>query len=267
MTFEAQADFDERLLPQIRARPVFRLVTDEEVTRSFAAYRRGDIATLCDEWRSFASPTRADLGPYAPFYERANILPSIWNGLAFLASVRAVLAAGRGFRSRLKPETRRALATEFPWLERRHEHIPPGWTPLLEFPAEMRAFVDGGTLDDARARWQLMAALNEVQQSAYSSSLVRQFALPELSEHASRERALAINYFAHSSPDCSEALWRQCIIVLDALNAAVFAMMCRDRPRQMIAHSVKRTFSGRGEWRAFVDGLKRPQWLMPLDIA
>jgi hypothetical protein len=49
-------------------------------------------------------------------------------------------------------------------------------------------------------------------------------------------------------------------MVLDALNAAVFEMMCRAQARKMILKSV---FGRRTEWRAFVEGLKTPQRLVP----
>jgi hypothetical protein len=158
--------------------------------------------------------------------------------------------------------TARALAIEFPWLEHRHQHVPPGWTPPLEFPDELATFVDGDRLDDARARWQLVAALNEVQQSAYSAHAAARFGLPELERHAARERALAINYFGHWAPACTELLWRQCIYVLDGLNAAVFALLCRERPAEMIARSLAAALVHRGEWRAFVAGLDHPQRLL-----
>jgi hypothetical protein len=174
------------------------------------------------------------------------------------------LAAGVRFRARLRPATARALAGEFPWLEQRHEHVPPGWTPPLEFPVELGTFIDGDGLDDARARWQLVAALNEVQQSAYSSHAARRFRLPELERHAARERALAINYFGHWAPACTEALWRQTIQVLDGLNAAVFAMLCRERPATLIVRSLVGALAERAEWRAFVAGLDRPQRLVPI---
>jgi hypothetical protein len=89
---------------------------------------------------------------------------------------------------------------------------------------------------------------------------VTTFGLPELGEHAARERALALNYLAHWSPAVTPALWRLCLILLDALNAAVFEMMCRAHPGPMIVHSV---FGRRAEWRAFVEGLKTPQSLVP----
>jgi hypothetical protein len=258
--YDAPPGRDADLAAALGARPFFRLVTDEEVTRSYEAYRSGSPAHLVDEWARVAEPTRAALGAYGPFYRRARLLPSEWNGLAFVASLRAVLTAGQAFRKTLQTQTQRALAIEFPWLEHRHEHVPPGWTPPLAFPAELARFLEAGDLDDARARWQLLAALNEVQQCHYSASLVTTFGLPELGEHAARERALALNYLAHWSPAATPALFRQCLIVLDALNATVFEMMCRAHPRQMILHSV---FGRRAEWRAFVAGLKTPQRLVP----
>src|SRR5581483_3809912 len=95
-----------------------------------------------------------------------------------------------------------------------------------------------GDLDDARARWQLVCALNEVQQAAYSAHAAERFRLPELKRHAARERELALHYFAKWAPEASERLLRQCLFVLDGLNAQVFAMMCRERPAEMIARSM-----------------------------
>jgi hypothetical protein len=258
--YDALGERDAHLVAALGTRPFFRPVTDEEVTRSYEAYGSGSPARLVEAWAQVAEPTRAALGAYRPFYRRAHLLPQLWNGSSFIASLRAVLAAGRAFRATLRTQTQRALATEFPWLEHRHEHVPPGWTPPLAFPGELAGFLENGDLDDARARWQLIAALNEVQQSHYSSSLVTTFGLPELAEHAARERALALNYLAHWSPAATPALWRSCLIVLDALNAAVFEMMCRTHARQMIVHSV---LGRRTEWRAFVKGLKTPQRLVP----
>jgi hypothetical protein len=258
---EAMPGFDAQVLAGLRARPFFRAVTDEEVRASFDAYGSGDFARLIDVWQIVAAPTRATLpGIAGRSYRHAGLAPRAASRAAFLASVRAVLAAGQRFRARLPPEVAGALA--FPWLEHRHEHIPPGWTPPLEFPVETDAFLVGGTLDDARARWQLLAALNEVQQAHYSAYAARLFRLPELAAHAARERALALNYFAHWAPPCSEALWRQCLIVLDGMNAAVFEMLCRARPARMIARSLWEAIAARDEWRAFVDGLERPQRLL-----
>jgi hypothetical protein len=253
-------DFDARLLPLLCSQPFFRLAPDHEVHASYDAYRTADPAELVKVWQIAASPTRADLGRYEPFYRRARRLPPIWNGLAFLASLRAVLAAGKALRARLRPELREALA--LPWLEHRHEHVPAGWTPPLAFPSALIEFLDA-PLDEARARWQLLAALNEVQQSSYSASLVALFRLPELAAHAARERELAINYLGHWSPPATVALWRQCIYLLDALNASVFEMMCRRAPGKMVAHSLVGALTRRDEWRAFQDGLARPQWLLP----
>jgi hypothetical protein len=260
--FDGVAGFDAAFLPRLLARPFFRLATTEELDGAYVAYQAGDAAGLIDTWAQVAAPTRAALGGLAPFYERAGWLPSLWNGLAFLASLRAVLEAGKRFRAGLAPATREALAREFPWLERRHEHVPPGWTPPLDFPPAMARFVEAGDLDEARARWQLLCALNEVQQTAYSRRLAVQFDLPPLKRHAARERALALNYLAHWSPPATRALFGQCIIILDALNAAVFELLCARLPGRMIAHSLRGTFAGRAEWRAFVAGLDRPQWLL-----
>ncbi len=214
-------------------------------------------------WREVAQPTRAELpGFTGRAYARAGLAPRRVSAQAFLASVRAVLEAGRQFRAGLSPAVRRALESEFPWLENRHEHIPPGWTPPLQFPAEFSMFIDVPSLDQARARWQLIAAINEIQQAHYSSYAAGLFRLPELNAHAARERALAINYFGHWAPDATGALWRQCILILDGLNAAVFDMMCDKQRGSMVGHSILGAVTSGDEWRAFVSGLDRPQRLL-----
>jgi hypothetical protein len=261
--FDGDAAFDTRLLPELRAIPFFRLPTDEEVASSWAAYRAGDFTRLVEVWAEVAEPTRATLpGALGLAYDQARRSPRLANGHAFLASIRAVLEAGKRFRATLSPAVRRALETGFPWLEHRHEHIPAGWTPPLAFPRAFAGFIDVA-LDDARARWQLVCALNEVQQTHYSNDAARRFRLPELHRHAARERELALHYLSRWAPDATEALFRQCLTILDGLNAAVFDMMCRKQPAHMIARSLVGAFSpaGRAEWRAFVAALEQPQRL------
>ncbi len=115
-----------------------------------------------------------------------------------------------------------------------------------------------------RVRWQLAAGLNEVQQAHQSEDCARRFRLPALRLHAARERELAINYFGHFAPRVSRALFRECLFVLDALNAAVFSMLCVERPGEMMRRSFAAAFTQRAQWRAFLDGLARPQWLLPV---
>lgn len=255
--------FDRELAPRLARIPFFRSAIDLEIDRSYDAYVSGDFARLCDVWCETAQPTRADLGKLTSVYNRASWAPSVANGLAFLATVRAVLRAGEKFRSTLSPRTQKALRSDFPWLEQRHRHIPDGWTPACEFPDEMRQFIDAPTLEDARLRWQLCAALNEVQQHWYSRHAAARFAVPALLQHAARERELALNYFAHWAPPVTRELWRQCIVLLDALNAATFDMICNREGGAMIRHAATGFVTRRGEWRQFVNGLKTPQWLMP----
>ena len=71
-----------------------------------------------------------------------------------------------------------------------------------------------------------------------------------------------MNYFAHWAPAVSRALLRECVLVLDALNAAVFALLCVERPGEIVGRSVVAAFTRRGEWRQFVAKLDQPQWLL-----
>jgi len=263
---DGERTFDAELLPRIAAIPLFRRATDEEVDRSYEAYRAGDFGALCDVWCAVAAPTRADLGPLTKFYDRAGWAPARASGLAFLATARAVLRAGEKFRARLSARTQEALHKEFPWLERRHRHIPDGWTPAFKFPDEFRQFIDALAIDDARARWQLCCGLNEVQQQHYSHHAAERFAVPELRRHAARERELAINYFSHWAPNATRELWRQCILVLDGLNAATFDLLCNRAPGTIVRHALTGMVTRGGEWRAFVANLEKPQWLMPKSV-
>jgi hypothetical protein len=260
--FDGQLGFDDGLLPRLARIPFFRLATDEEIERSHHAYESGDFACLCEVWSDVAQPTRADLGRLTHLYDRARLAPARANGLAFLATVRAVLRAGERLRAQMSGRTRTALRSEFPWLERRHEHVPEGWTPDFDFPDEFRLFIDALDLDDARARWQLCAAVNEVQQQWYSRHAAERFGVPELALHGERERRLALNYFAHWAPRVTRELWRQVILMLDALNAATFDMICRRERLTMVRHAVVGMVTRRAEWDAFVDGLVQPQWTL-----
>jgi hypothetical protein len=260
---DGERGFDEGILPRLVRMPFFRMASDQEIDGSYEAYCRGDFAALCARWRELAQPTRADLGPLVPFYDRAGWAPARANGLAFLATVRAVLRAGERLRARLSARTQAALAQEFPWLERRHEHVPAGWAPPFEFPDDFRLFIDAVGLDDARARWQLCAGMNEVQQQWYSRHAAERFGVPELARHGAREQALAVSYFAHWAPAATRALWRQVILILDALNAATFDLVCNRAPGAIIRYAVTGMITRRAEWRQFVAGLDREQWLMP----
>lgn len=263
--YDGAPDFDRALLPELWALPHFRLATAEEIDRSYAAYCAADFAALCDLWCAIAAPTRATLGRLTFLYDRARFAPARANGLVFLATVRAVLRAGEALRAQLSPPARAALTTEFPWLERRHEHIPPGWTPPFHFPSLFGRFLEAGSLDDTRARWQLCCALNEVQQQHYSRHAAARFGVPALARHAARERELALNYFAHWAPPATRELWRQCLLVLDGLNAATFALLCQEAPAAFVGRAALGLATRGGEWRAFLADLERPQWLLPLD--
>jgi hypothetical protein len=270
---DGERGFDVGLLPRVRAIPFFRLAGDDEIDASFAAYQSiaagetaGDFGALVDAWQKTAQPTRADLGDLTRLYDRANLAPARANGLAFLATVRGVLAAGKKFRARLSARTQHALTRDFPWLEHRHEHIPDGFTPRFRFPDEFRLFIDALSVDDARVRWQVACGLNEVQQACYSAHAAERFGVPELARHGERERELAINYFSHWAPPVTRELWRQCIIMLDALNAATFDMICNRQTGAIIRHALVGLVTRRAEWSAFVDGLDEPQWLMPVPL-
>jgi hypothetical protein len=262
-TFESVSDLDG-LLAQLQRMPCFRTATERELAASFTAYESGDFERLCDVWREVAEPTRAAYPGSLHFvYANAGKAPRMVNAAVFLLSVRAVLRAGERFRSELSPEVRRSLHADFPWLERRHEHIPDGYTPRFEFPRAFTQFIEHGDLDDSRARWQLAVGLNEVQQSGYSAYAAKLFRLPELHRHAARERALAVNYFGHWAPRCSRDLWRETIWILDALNAAVFEMVLGILPRAFALTGSLGVVARRSQWAAFVRNLETPQWLEP----
>jgi hypothetical protein len=263
---DGERGFAEGLLPQVAAIPFFRLATDEEIDRSYEAYLALDFEKLCDAWCAVAQPTRAELGALTKFYDRARWAPARANGLAFLATVRALLRGGEKFRARLSARTQEALAQDFPWLEKRHRHIPDGWAPPFKFPDEFRLFIDALAVDDARARWQLCCGLNEVQQHWYSRHAAERFGVPELLRHGARERQLAVNYFSHWAPGATRELWRQCIIMLDGLNAATFDLICNHARGAMMRHAVAGMLTRGAEWRAFVSGLDQPQWLMPTTV-
>ena len=71
---------------------------------------------------------------------------------------------------------------------------------------------------------------------------------------------MALDYFRHGAPRCSKDLWRETIYVLDALNAAVFELVCK--PHGVFAWAIQGALTQRGQWRAFVAGLDTPQWRM-----
>lgn len=261
-SYDGMADFEQRILPQLQAMPCFRAPGADELTRSYRAYLTGDPVELLKVWQEVSSPLRARLvGVAGLLYARDRLVPGRLGGLAFLQVMRAVLRAGERFRERLAPATRAALLDDFPWLAERHQHIPPGPAPALEFPPFFSEFLEAGDVDDARARWQLLVALNEVEQSSYSSHLGRRLGLEELERHAARERELAVNYLGHWSPPASERLWRQVIQVLDGLNAAVFEVACARAGFDLMARALASAVRG-VEWPAFRAGLDRPQRML-----
>lgn len=265
--FEAVPKLDE-WLEQLRTIPCFRVATDEEIDASFAAYESGDFEQLCDVWARVAEPTRAEIPPAMRLaYAHAGKGPRMVNASIFLVTIRAVLRAGEQFRGTLSPEVQRSVHSEFPWLERRHEHVPNGFTPAFEFPAAFAQYIEHGDQDDSRARWQLAVGLNEVQQSWYSTYAADLFRLPDLRRHGARERALALNYFGHWAPRCTKALWRETIYVLDALNAAVFELVLGLLAQAFTPIGPLGIRARRTQWREFVAGLDVPQWLEPVPRA
>ncbi|MSP62192.1 MAG: hypothetical protein EXR72_18040 [Myxococcales bacterium] len=250
-------EFEQRLLPRLRAIPFFRLATEEEIDRSFAAYAAADFPLLIATWLAVAEPTRATLdGIPARIYRSPRLLPVAIRRVSFLSTLRAVLAAGRIlFDEQLRPESARAIRGAFSWIERRHEHIPPGFAPAFRFPDAFVEFIDGGTVEEAKVRFQIVAALNEVQQHAYSLHFAEHFDLPEVAVHAEREREMALDYLGHFAPPSTRELWRQSIIVLDGLNAAVFAMALRTHRVSFPAANLWHAIFRGDEWRQFRHGL------------
>lgn len=255
--------FDEGLGATIRAMRCMRPPTDDEVDRSYEVWRTADAERLCAVWREVASPHRAIVPfPASFFYPRLGVLPRRINGMSFLITVRAALAAGVRFRASLRPVAAEVLATRFPWLEQRHLHIPEGHTPHVDFPDVFRAFIDVDDPDEVAARWQLAACANEVQQAAYTRWTARAYRLPELLRHAEREEALAANYMGHWTPACDRELWRQTLWVLDALNAALFAWVVDEATAALMARSAWGALSD--EWDRFVAALDEPPPLVPI---
>ena len=230
-TFDAVAGFDTALLPGLAAIPGFRPPTDAEIDLLAAAYDSGDPARLVDDWRRRAEPTRARLhGVNAALYRSLTLLPRAAIRASFLATVRMVLAASeRFFAEQLKPGTAAAIRARLSFVAVRHTHVPPGYTPDFTFPLAFARWVDADDdLEAVLARFQLAAVLNEVQQSAYSHFFADHFGIPEIHHHAEIERALAIDYATRFRPPASRALVRQALLVLDGLNAAVFALVSGD---------------------------------------
>jgi len=262
--YQASPDLDSAVVPALARIPYFRLATADEVEQTFAAYQGGDAEQLCETWARVAEPTRAAM-PTAMrvAYAQAGRGPWLVNATIFLDSVRAALRAGERFRERLPARARRILETEFTYLERRHEHIPPGSPAAFEFPDAFDRFVCHGDDDDTRARWQLAVALNEVQQCCYTDFAAEHLRLPVLHRHAERERDLVRNYFGHWSPRCTLDLWRETIYVLDALNAATFELVCTVLlPRIMGLRAPFSRAERKRRWQAFVAGLDEPQSLV-----
>ncbi len=240
-----------------------RIPPDGEVEATWPHWRSGDVDALLDTWRTACSPIRAVVPfPSSVVYPNLGVLPPRINGMVFLITVRAGLDAGVRFRSTLGPHAQAVITTQFPWLERRHLHIPEGPTPRVDFPDVFRAFLDVDDPEEVAARWQLAAALNEVQQAAYTRWTAQTYRIPALVRHAEREEALARNYIGHWRPACTPALWRQTIWVLDALNAALFAWVVDRVAMRLMARA---TWDACGDtWDRFVRALDEPPPMVPV---
>lgn len=262
---DSTAQLSASLERQISAIPGFRWASEAELECSYAAYSSGNPEALCAEWARVAQPTRAQVdGFMGVAYARAGLAPRLLNATIFLDSVRAALRAGERMRAGLRPRVREMLETEFPYCQRRHEHVPSGSPASFEFPPLFAEFLSADDLDQVRARWQLVVCLNEVQQGCYTRFAARHLRLPELERHADREDALARNYLAHWSPRCTRALWRDTIHVLDALNAASFTFAREVLfPRAVGPRGWLDRRARAQRWELFVAGLDTPQWLLP----
>jgi hypothetical protein len=264
--YDGMPDFDERVLTGLRNNRFFRLAPDAEIDAAYAAY--GDVDRLLAAWRTTADPTRAILPDYnKSAFAKAYLAPNLVNGLAFVVTTRAAIQAGKRFRQRFVPAVRAALERDFPWLENRHQHIPDGWAPQCEFPTAIDPFFNDAGIEDAKVRWQLVAAFNEVMASASSRYMAKLLALPMLERQAQREDALARNYFAHWSPPCSRELFRQCILVIDGINAAVFEAVCDTQLKPILGYTFFKAPLHSREWKRFVAALDEPQWLLPVSKA
>ena len=258
-------DFESRLAPRLRKKSFFLGPTEAEIDAVYEPYVRGDYERMCDAWKKTCAAQRAKLPPMLQRgYDRAGLLPRLANGYSFIVTMRSVLDAGIRFRAGLSRPLFRVLERDVPWLENRREHVPPGWSPRLDFPTEFALWLDVPDLEVARLRWQLVALFNEVQQHHQTEDCARRFRLPELSLQAARERELAINYSRHLAPPVTRALLREVLYILDALNAGVFEMLCVAHAGEMVRRCLAAAVTKRDEWRAFVDGLAKPQWLLPV---
>ena len=85
--------------------------------------------------------------------------------------------------------------------------------------------------------------------------------MPALARHADRERALALNYLTQWSPPCTRELWSQCIHVLDALNAAVFELVCMKMPFRLLLRSLRTAAFASEPWEEFCEAVDDPPWL------
>lgn len=263
--WDADSDFDSPsgLSGRIRGLRCMRVPTEEEVQATWPHWRSGDVDALLRTWREVAEPIRATVPfPASVVHPRMGILPPRINGTVYLITVRAGLAAGVRFRDSLRPQARQVIATRFPWLEDRHQHIPDGPTPEVDFPDVFRAFIDVDDPEEVAARWQLAAAANEIQQAAFTRWTARAQRLPELVRHAEREEALARNYIGHWRPACTPALWRQTLWVLDALNAALFAWVVDEVAMWLM---LRGTWDACGDtWDRFVHAMDEPPPLVPV---
>ena len=259
---DAMPDFDSRILTELQKNKFFRLAPESEIDAVWNAW--GDVDRMLAAWRENADPTRATLPSYnKSYFAKAHLAPNLVNGLAFIVTTRAAIEAGKRFRQRFRPEVRASLERDFPWLENRHQHIPEGWAPVCDFPPAIDPFFNDASVTDAKVRWQVVAAFNEVMAAASSRYMVKLFALPALERQAEREEALARNYFAHWTPQITRELFRQCILVIDGINAAIYEAVCVTQLKPILGYTFFKAPLHTREWKKFLAALEEPQWLLP----
>lgn len=257
--FGAAEDLETRMLPQLRAMACFREATRKEIDASFAAYQARDFPGLLRTWAEVAEPTRAAVPASMRFaYSHAGKAPKLVNASVFLLTLRTVAAASDRMPERLSPQVVHAMRHDFPWIDPSPLSVPEGESLSFDFPEPYVAYLEHGSLDDSRARWQLSTCLNEIQQASNAAYSAELFGLPELARIAERGRERAVNYLRHWAPRCTRDLWRETIYAMDAINAGLFELLCAQRPWTLL----RGMFSQRAQWRSYVAQLDVPQRLL-----